>query len=120
MKRLYIPLPCDNARRFLVKHLLSKNPTQVKEEDIEALVGQTKGFSGADVHTLCTEAAMGPIRDLSTGAEGNIADLSVSDVRPIAFSDFQAALRQVRPSVAPSEVDGYLEWNDEFGSFPRP
>lgn len=120
VKRLYIPLPCDNARRFLVQHLLSKNPTKVKEEEVEELVRRTKGFSGADVHTLCTEAAMGPIRDLSASTEGNIANLSVSDVRPIAFSDLQAALRQVRPSVAPSEVDGYLEWNDEFGSFPRP
>lgn len=38
----------------------------MSKEDIEALAVKTKGFSGADLYNLCSEAAMVPLREMST------------------------------------------------------
>lgn len=62
VKRLYIPLPDAEARSALVTLLLRKNSHALTEAEIQAVVGRTEGFSGADVKSLCTEAAMGPVR----------------------------------------------------------
>lgn len=99
----------------MIQNLLKKNTAKVDEDEIHKIVAKSKGYSGADLHALCTEAAMGPIRDLSSLS--SIEGVSATDVREIVFDDFQNAFCQVRASVASSELDGYLKWNDEFGSF---
>ena len=115
IKRLYIPLPDKIARTTLIGNLLKKNTANVSEDEILKVVENSSGYSGADLHALCTEAAMGPIRDLSSLS--SIEGVSATDVRPIVFEDFMNAFCQVRASVASNELDGYLKWNDEFGSF---
>ncbi len=82
------------------------------------MVDATLGFSGADVKALCTEAAMGPIRDVTTGAL-DINALAVADVPPIQYRHFREALASVRPSVSEKDLGTLLDWNDLFGSFPR-
>jgi len=115
IKRLYIPLPDKIARTTLIGNLLKKNTASVSDDEIHKIVEKSSGYSGADLHALCTEAAMGPIRDLSSLS--SIEGVSATDVRSIVFEDFTNAFCQVRASVASNELDGYLKWNDEFGSF---
>ena len=38
-------------------------------------------------------------------------------VRSVTRDDFDAALCQVRPSVSPTELEAFEEWNKAFGSF---
>ncbi len=38
---------------------------------------------GADIRSLCTEAAMGPVRDLQKGLRGGITGISAADVPAI-------------------------------------
>ena len=59
MKRLYIPLPEALARQSLIARLLGKNSHNLSQQDIDAVVARTEGYSGADLRALCTEAAMG-------------------------------------------------------------
>ncbi|KAG8348031.1 AAA domain [Trypanosoma vivax] len=135
-KRLYIPLPDTPARVELVKRLLYTMEQQyvqqmdkkdvegkagipqavvhaVDESDISEIAAVTDGFSGADIKQLCREAAMGPLREVTT----RLKDVALCDLRPIKRQDFMQALRRIRPSVGTSEVQRYLEWNRQFGTF---
>jgi katanin p60 ATPase-containing subunit A1 len=62
-KRIYIPLPDLNARIDLFKLCLKDIPLSV-DVDIEALASCSDGYSGADVHIVCREASMMPMRRL--------------------------------------------------------
>ncbi|KDO27843.1 hypothetical protein SPRG_07116 [Saprolegnia parasitica CBS 223.65] len=112
VKRLYIPLPSAEARLDMVLRLLAKNKHRLEQVDMDYIVERTRGFSGADVRALCTEAAMGPIRNCD-----DIRTMDAALVRPIERHDFDAALRGVRPSVSGKDLEFYLEWNAEFGSY---
>ncbi|XP_052427809.1 fidgetin-like protein 1 isoform X1 [Carassius gibelio] len=111
-KRLYIPLPESEARRQIVTNLMSREKSQVGADEMEKVVQGTEGFSGADMTQLCREAALGPIRSICLN---DIATISAEQVRPILFSDFQEALKTVRPSVSSKDLELYEEWNKTFG-----
>ena len=115
VKKLYIPLPEDDGRRELINLLISKNLNSLDEAHIEEIVAKTAGFSGADLKSLCQEAAMGPIRE----SVSSISRIEINELPPISFAHFSAALRSVRPSVAQKDLDLYISWNDEFGTFAR-
>ncbi|EKX45248.1 hypothetical protein GUITHDRAFT_157879 [Guillardia theta CCMP2712] len=100
VKRLYIPLPDSAARQQLVTHLMRNQSHDLCEMDLQEIANLTKGYSGADVKALCTEAAFN------------------QSVRPINIQDFKNALRQVRASVSDKDISNYIEWNQQYGSFP--
>ncbi|XP_038616249.1 fidgetin-like protein 1 [Tachyglossus aculeatus] len=112
VKRLYIPLPAAAARKQIVMSLMSKEHCSLSEEQIDSVVGQSEGFSGADMTQLCREASLGPIRCLRAA---DIATITTDQVRPIAYIDFESALRTVRPSVSPQDLELYEKWNRTFG-----
>ncbi|KAE9325407.1 Fidgetin-like protein 1 [Phytophthora fragariae] len=112
VKRLYIPLPSFEARLDLVNRLLKDNKNGLTDDNKTFIAESTKGYSGADVRALCTEAAMGPIRSCA-----DIRTMDADSVRPINLDDFKEALRGVRSSVATKDLAFYKEWNAEFGSF---
>ncbi|MBZ3870967.1 Fidgetin-like protein 1 [Sciurus carolinensis] len=112
VKRLYIPLPEASARKQIVINLMSKEQCHLSEEEIEWVVQQSDGFSGADMTQLCREASLGPIRSLQTA---DIATITPDQVRPIAYIDFENAFKTVRPSVSPKDLELYENWNKMFG-----
>lgn len=75
VKRLYIPLPDDETRYSLLSLLLKKNENSISEENLRDLTERSKGYSCADIHNLCREAAMGPIRDISVN--NSIVEMNV-------------------------------------------
>ncbi|XP_037693501.1 fidgetin-like protein 1 [Choloepus didactylus] len=112
VKRLYIPLPEASARKQIVVNLMSKEQCCLSGEEIELVVQQSDGFSGADMTQLCREASLGPIRSLQSA---DIATITPDQVRPIAYIDFENAFRTVRPSVSPKDLELYENWNKTFG-----
>lgn len=114
VKRLYIPLPDDDARRSMVKRLLKKSRSNCSESDFDQIVRISAGYSGSDMYALCAEAALGPVRDLGE----SIGNIDESSVRAISKGDFEVAAKMVRASVSSRDLDGYVEWNKTFGSFP--
>jgi SpoVK/Ycf46/Vps4 family AAA+-type ATPase len=113
-KRLYIPLPTHEARRALILNLLAREKTHaLSEEDIDKVSSKTEGYSGSDVTALCKEAAMNPLRELGA----SIATVTRDSVRGMVLADFERALRTVRSSVSPGDLDQYLEWNKTFGTW---
>ncbi|XP_067277024.1 fidgetin-like protein 1 [Pseudorasbora parva] len=111
-KRLYIPLPEAEARRQIVTNLMYREKSQLGADEMENVVQGTEGFSGADMTQLCREAALGPIRSICLS---DIATITAEQVRPILYSDFQDALKTVRPSVSSKDLELYEEWNKTFG-----
>ncbi|XP_069852089.1 fidgetin-like protein 1 [Dipodomys merriami] len=112
VKRLYIPLPEASARKQIVTSLMSKEQCCLSEDEVEKVVQQSEGFSGADMTQLCREASLGPIRSLHMA---DIATITPDQVRPIAYVDFENAFRTVRPSVSPNDLEVYENWNKTFG-----
>ncbi|KAM4873702.1 fidgetin-like protein 1 isoform 1-T3 [Thomomys bottae] len=112
VKRLYIPLPEASARKQIVTSLMSKEQCRLSEDEVEQVVQQSEGFSGADMTQLCREASLGPIRSLHMA---DIATITPDQVRPIAYIDFENAFRTVRPSVSPKDLELYENWNRTFG-----
>jgi SpoVK/Ycf46/Vps4 family AAA+-type ATPase len=112
VKRLYIPLPDEKDRATLLHVMLGKNNHSVTDEDVSKLAKETDGFSGADLAALCSDAAMGPIRQLGPRA----LEVDIKDVPPIAYKHFRRSLKGMKPSVAPSDLVQYEEWDQTYGS----
>jgi SpoVK/Ycf46/Vps4 family AAA+-type ATPase len=112
VKRLYVPLPADTDRETLLRNLLAKNRHSLTDKEIIKLSKATDGFSGADLKNLCTDAAMGPIRQLGRDA----MNVNVDQLPPITYKHFRSSLKSTSPSVAQADLDVYLEWNQTYGT----
>ncbi|KAJ2508271.1 Fidgetin-like protein 1 [Coemansia sp. RSA 2049] len=110
-KRLYVPLPDADGRAQIVRNLLLRaQKCCVSDSQLETVCARTEGYSGADMATLCREAAYGPLRHIT-----DFATASEDDVRPIAFEDFEYALTQVRPSVSEKDLEIHKAFNRQYG-----
>ncbi|XP_069768161.1 fidgetin-like protein 1 isoform X2 [Narcine bancroftii] len=112
VKRLYIPLPEGSARRHIVVKLMSCENCSLSPEELELIIEQSEGFSGADMTQLCREAALGPIRSIQIA---DISTITPEQVPPITYMDFKNAFVNVRPSVSLKDLELYEEWNKTFG-----
>jgi SpoVK/Ycf46/Vps4 family AAA+-type ATPase len=114
-KRLYIPLPNKAGRiDFLTKALeRSKLGSILTKEEVEELAVVTKGYSGADLKHLISEAAMYPVRTIL-----GKRNVKVSEIRKISYEDFKLALGAVKATVSKDELGKYLEWNASYGCCP--
>lgn len=113
VKRLYVPLPETSARREIMMNLLASINHVITEAHLEEIAQRTKGFSGADMKVLCQEAVMGPVRSISIN---DMRSVAADSVRPVNFTDFLNALKCVRASVSPDDLQQYVDWNNTYGS----
>lgn len=112
-KRLYIPLPEENAREDILRRSLAAEKNCLTDDEFKSIAQATVGFSGADMKSLIREAATEPVRNISLEDFKNV---SLNSVRPINHSDFQAALERTKATVDQKELDAYVKWNETFGS----
>ncbi|TVY24683.1 Protein SAP1 [Lachnellula hyalina] len=111
VRRQYIPLPEDETRAVQLRTLLGHQKHSLAERDIQRLVQLTDGFSGSDITALAKDAAMGPLRSLGEA----LLHMSMDQIRPIQFVDFQASLVNIRPSVSKQGLKEFEDWAREFG-----
>ncbi|PMD67149.1 AAA-domain-containing protein [Hyaloscypha bicolor E] len=111
VRRQYIPLPEDETRATQLRTLLGHQKHNLDEDDIQRLVELTDGFSGSDITALAKDAAMGPLRSLGEA----LLHMSMDQIRPIQFQDFEASLINIRPSVSKQGLKEFEEWAREFG-----
>ncbi|VDO39130.1 unnamed protein product [Onchocerca flexuosa] len=79
-KRLYIGLPCDDARVQMIQSLLSDQKHDLSDDDVRYIAKLTNGYSGADMKQLCSEAAMIPVRNIVDSSSLDIASIDADDV----------------------------------------
>jgi SpoVK/Ycf46/Vps4 family AAA+-type ATPase len=113
-KRLMIGLPDDAARMDMVRKHMAGASCNLSEEDLKEIAALTNGYSGSDMKFVCKEAAMGPIR--SAISSNQIDTIQLDELRQVDVSDFRAALREVKASVAESEVEQHENFNRRFGA----
>lgn len=114
-KRLYIPLPEEPARKRIIQTLMAKGKSALSDDCIDLIVKKTEGYSGADMSTLCKEAALCTVRAIIR-ARGGAKNLGNDDLPPISLSDFDAALRLVKASVSDADLGIYEDWDKKFGA----
>jgi fidgetin-like protein 1 len=54
---------------------------------------------------------MGPLRSLGE----KLLHMTMDEIRPIQFKDFQNSLHTIRPSVSRQGLSEYEDWAKEFG-----
>jgi katanin p60 ATPase-containing subunit A1 len=118
-KRIFIPLPDLSARVELFSIYL--RTLSVGSEVTPALLSRyTEGYSGFDIHLVCREAAMMPMRRLLeqfSPQEMNLMQQNGSlRIASVLLNDFLTALQNTKPSVSADSIARYLAWDDEFGS----
>ena len=118
VKRLYIPLPDEEARVSILARLLARERHEVTGAQLARVSALTEGYSGADMANLCREAAYGPIRSLDMSQIASVRADQVrwvececgDDVsRPINYEGLMAAPRQAKASVSQQDLDQYEE-----------
>ena len=136
VRRQYIPLPEALVRGEQLRTLLGHQKHSLNRKDIQVLVELTdgmlllpfnsvgtylpgidllilklSGFSGSDITALAKDAAMGPLRSLGEA----LLYMSMDEIRPINFDDFEASLINIRPSVSKQGLQEFEDWAREFG-----
>ena len=118
-KRIYIPLPDYNGRLSLLKINL-REVTLDEDVDLEDVAKKLDSYSGADVTTVCRDAAMMGMRrkieGLSIDEIKAIKERNELELLPAKMEDFLETLKRVSPSVSKNDLEKYEKWMQEFGS----
>lgn len=117
VKKLYIPLPNSVARKSMILTNMKDFKMEMNDEELEKVLKMTESYSGADMKSLCTDACLNPLRELTDPSE--IETIDESSIRPIQLKDFIAALDTVKPSVSDKDIKHHEEWNEKFGTFKK-
>lgn len=144
-KRVYIPLPCEQARTQLFKIMTKSNNTNMSEEDYQTLAKMTDGFSGSDLDSVNRDALYEPVRLITSakhfkkikGQNGEDAYLPCSPGDPEAFEmtamkmskemagkvipppvtikDYLRVVKKASKSVDQNDLKEFEEWTQSFG-----
>jgi katanin p60 ATPase-containing subunit A1 len=141
-KRIYIPLPDFVARRDMFEKCLNSIGEVSSDITPSSLANLTAGYSGADIHLVCREAAMMPMRRLlmhyspmelnRLKSDGQLEIPPVSSINVILLQvfiylfilislkvsgdDFDNAISNTKSSVSSECIYRYMEWDKQYGS----
>ena len=117
-KQLYIPLPCEDARKIMIEKGILQVSHNLSSAELGKIVSKTKGYSGSDMRNFIQEACQGPVRDALSSAteESDVAKLCEQDLRPVVIKDFAMASRAQRATVSREEIERYETYNSKHGT----
>jgi transitional endoplasmic reticulum ATPase len=109
---LFVPPPDRAARLAILKIQMAGRPT-AQDVDLDAIAGQTAGFSGADLELVVEEAVDAAIQaSIAARAEvpvrGEHLRAALGQVRPTTHEWFMMARDQARHSNAGGQYDDAL------------
>jgi transitional endoplasmic reticulum ATPase len=103
---IYVPEPDEKSRLQIFK-IYTKEMPLTQDVDLNQMAGATKYYSGADIESLCREAAMHTLRkDINS--------------REVTMKDFQDALKEVGPSVTPDMAKWYKSFMQQIRRVQKP
>lgn len=99
--RIILTPPPDRAQRLDIFKIHTKSMPMAKDVKLEELCERTEGYVGADIESVCREAAIMALRENMSAKE-------------IAKEHFDAALKKVRPSVTKDIEKMYRDLQEQF------
>ena len=143
-KRVYIPLPEENARRILFQLSIGPTPNSLTNDNIATLARQTDGYSGADISVMVKDALYQPVRiaqsathfkkvkdpsgqqkyllEACSPGDKNAMEMSLYDIateqfkpNDVNYTHFQSALDNVKPSVGVEDLRRFEDWTQQYG-----
>ena len=100
--RLVLVSPPTREGRLEVLKIHTRNmPIVNKDKIISSLADKTEGYVGADIESLCREAALLALRE----------DLKCKEVLSINFDE---AMKKVKPSVSKESMDRYKKMETDY------
>ncbi|MDW8043792.1 MAG: CDC48 family AAA ATPase [Nitrososphaerota archaeon] len=103
---IYVPPPDERGRHQILK-IYTKRMQLAPDVDLERLAAMTEGYSGADIEALCREAGLNALR-------------RNPDTEYVTWTDFQEALKLVRPSITPQTLKEYEKISEVLRASDRP
>jgi len=105
-RMIYVPEPNEKGRLQIFK-IHTKDMPLAKDVDLKELARLTKGYSGADIESICREAAIIALR----------RDINSKEV---TFADFEKALKRVGPSITPDMDKWYRNFMKQARKAQKP
>ncbi len=103
---IYVPEPDEKSRLQIFK-LYTKSMPISPDVDLNQLAMSTKYYSGADIESLCREAAMHSLR----------RDVNA---REVYMKDFQDAMKEMGPSITPDMEKWYKSFMQQIRQVQKP
>jgi transitional endoplasmic reticulum ATPase len=103
---IYVPEPDDKSRVQIFK-IYTRNMPMEQDVDVNQLASVTKYYSGADIESLCREAAMHALR----------RDVNAQKV---TMKDFQDAMKEMGPSITPDMEKWYKSFMQQIRQVQKP
>jgi transitional endoplasmic reticulum ATPase len=103
---IYVPEPDDKGRLQILK-IYTKDMPICKDVDLNQLTIMTKYYSGADLESLCREAAMHALRRDANSKE-------------VTMKDFLDALKEMGPSISPDMEKWYKSFMQQIRQIQKP
>jgi transitional endoplasmic reticulum ATPase len=103
---IYVPEPDEKSRLQIFK-IYTRNMPVASDVDLNQLSTITKYYSGADIESLCREAAMHALR----------RDVSAQQV---TMKDFQDAMKEMGPSISPDMEKWYKSFMQQIRQVQKP
>jgi len=103
---IYVPEPDEKSRLQIFK-IYTKGMPLSKDVDLNQLAAATKYYSGADIESLCREAAMYTLR----------RDINSKEV---TMKDFQEAMKEVGPTIRPDMEKWYKSFIQQVRKVQKP
>jgi len=111
-KRVYVRMPDTETRGALVSALMMKNGTPLSPKDMEKVASMTQGYTCSDLTNLARDAAMAPLREISTA---ELTKIQPENMRKIGIRDFERSSERVRRTLGSESLADFEKWNNEFG-----
>ena len=92
----------DEKARLKILEIKTKN-MPLKGVDLKKIAKQTENYSGADLESLCREAAMHALR-------------KDKDAKEVGMKHFEKALKEVNPSLDKKIIDFYKQFSERLRS----
>jgi transitional endoplasmic reticulum ATPase len=103
---IYVPEPDEKSRLQILKLYTKVMPISA-EVDLNQLTTLTKYYSGADIESVCREAAMHALRH-------------DPEAKIVTMKDFLDALKEMGPSISPDMEKWYKSFSQQFRQVQKP
>ena len=105
-RRVYVPPP-DSAARLKILQIKTRDMPLDKGVKVEELAKRMQGYSGADIDSICREAAITALR-------------KDPETTKVTLNDFEKVMSDILPSITPDMEKWYQETNKRLRDQQKP